>query len=231
MTVRHANIVLLKDQPIVRLIPSDVLEPKLRIVANGEVLEGEAFSLEKEINRAEEPGLVKKASPVMQEKILASFDFSRLKQNRFNGVGDKGVFYAGTTLPASIHEIKYHLENDPGIAFDRTRVYRVVTGKVSGRFLDLRGVETSALDPDTNKGYEAGNKVARQVSEKVDGIIYPSTRNKNGICIAVFSRDAIKDLKLDKLISFELINKDKREYGYRFHTQPFIKQKVMEFGH
>lgn len=157
----------------------------------------------------------------MRSKIMASFDFSGTQNNRFNAVGDEGVYYAGTTLPAAIHEIKWHLENDPGVPFDGTRVYRVVTAKVGGDFLDLRGTRAKALNPDPVEGYPAGQKVARAARGMVDGILYPSARHPDGMCIAVFNEDALYDFKMERMISFEPIRGEERRYGYQLHMQPY----------
>lgn len=156
----------------------------------------------------------------MRDKILASFEFSKRQNNRFNAVGDEGVYYAGTTLPAAIHEIKYHLENDEGVPFDKTRIYRVVTAHASGRFLDLRGTTAKALNPDTTLGYPAAQKLARDVRGIVDGVIYPSARHPEGTCIAVFNPDTLSDFRMDKLISFEPVKGTERQFGYRMHVQP-----------
>lgn len=166
------------------------------------------------------PNAHMRASPAMREKILASFPFSSTQENRFNGIGDPGVYYAGTTLPAAIHEIKWHLENDRSIPFDSTRVYRVVTARVDGRFLDLRGTTAKALNTDPAVGYPAGQKVASDARPLADGIIYPSTRHPDGTCIAVFNPEALHDFRLDRFISFEPIPGEQRRFGYRLHVQP-----------
>lgn len=172
-----------------------------------------------------------RASPMMQDRILSSFEFSRLHNNRFNGIGDPGVYYAGTTLPAAIEEIRYHLENAPGIPFDSTRVYRVVTARVDGRFIDLRDTNAKALNPNASIGYPAGRKIAMQARKAVDGIIYPSARHPDGTCLAIFNPEAIKDIRLDRLISFEPTAD--RKYGYRLHIQPHQMaqvEKIREFA-
>lgn len=166
------------------------------------------------------PNSAMRASPAMRDKIMASFEFSRHQNNRFNGVGDPGVYYAGTTLPAAIHEIKWHLENDEGVPFDSTRVYRVVTARVDGRFIDLRGTRAKALNPDPSIGYPAGQKVAQDARGVADGVIYPSARHPEGSCIAVFNPEALHDFRLDRFISFEPVVGEERRFGYRLHVQP-----------
>lgn len=213
-----ARIVRLKDRPSVRLIPAAVLEPRLRLVEGGEIIEGPAFDLEAIMAEHKVPLVPMRASPTMRDRVMSSFEFSSLRNNRFNGVGDPGVYYAGTTLPAAIEEIRYHLENDPGIPFDATRVYRVVTARVDGRFIDLRGTDAKALNPDPSIGYPAGHRLAMQARKVADGVIYPSARHEDGTCLAVFRPEAVSDIRLDRLISFEPVAEHR--FGYRLHIQP-----------
>jgi hypothetical protein len=201
-------------------VPAAVLEPRLRLVDGSGVIEGEAFDLAAVMAEHAVPSVSMRASPAMREKILASFDFSSMRENRFNGVGDEGVYYAGTTLPAAIHEIKWHLENDEGVPFDATRVYRVVTARVDGRFLDLRDTRALALNPDPAIGYPAGRRLANDVRPLAQGVIYPSARHPDGTCIAVFDPEALHDFRMDRLISFEPVPGPERRFGYRLHVQP-----------
>lgn len=202
------------------MIPAAILEPRIRLVDGTDVIDGPAFDLESIMAEHNVPYHPMRASPAMQDKIMASFDFSRSQNNRFNGVGDPGAYYAGTTLPAAIHEIRWHLENDEGVPFNATRVYRVVTARVDGTFLDLRGTRARALNPDTSIGYPAGQKVADDVRNIVDGVVYPSARHSEGSCIAVFNREALHDFRLDRFISFEPVPGTERRFGYRLHVQP-----------
>lgn len=156
---------------------------------------------------------------------MDSFYYSSFARNRFNDVGDPGVYYAGTTLPAAIEEIRWHLDNDKNVPLDKTRVYRAVSAKTTGRFLDLRGTWELALHPDTEKGYPAGHRMAAIARKKCDGIIYPSARHLDGTCIAVFNPETISDIRLGQCISFEPLqginNESKgRRFGYRTHAQP-----------
>lgn len=220
MLTGNASFVQLNGQPTARLMPAAILEPRVRLVDGGDVIEGEAFDLAAVMAEHVVPNAPMRASPAMREKIMAAFPFSRTQNNRFNAVGDKGVYYAGTTLPASIHEIKWHLENDHSIPFDSTRIYRVVTARVDGRFLDLRGTRARALNPDPAIGYPAGHRVARDVRPFVDGILFPSARHPEGTCVAVFNPEALSDFRLDRYISFEPVPGPERRFGYRLHVQP-----------
>lgn len=206
-----------------RLIPAAVLEPRLRLVEDGSVIEGQAFDLES--IAAEGPEMrTRRASPAIADKVMQSFHYSTFSRNRFNDAGSReGVYYAGTTLPAAIEEIRWHLDHDSGVPADRTRVYRAVSARVSGKFLDLRDTWELALHPDVDQGYPAGHRMAAKARTMCDGIIYPSARHLDGTCIAVFNPEAISDIRLGRCISFEPVGRKAgpgRKFGYRMHVQP-----------
>ena len=215
-----AGLVRLRNQPSVRLMPANVLEPRLRMVEDGRVIEGAAFDMAAVMAEHQVPVAPVRASPTMREKVLESFSLSSKTENRLKPAGEPGTYYAGTTLPAAIEEIRYHLESDAGIPFDKTRVYRVITARIDGLFVDLRGTDAKALNPDPRRGYPAGARLAAQARGVADGILYPSVRHPAGTCLAVFEPTAVSDIRLDRLISFEPIKGSNRRFGYRLHVQP-----------
>ena len=121
------------------------------------------------------------------------------------------------TLPASIAEIQWHLEHPEGdLHFDRTRNYRAVIADVRGRFLDLRGAETTALDPDPSISYPEGRRLAAEARGAWDGIIYPSARHPSGVCVAVFQPEVLSDFRLGQMLAFEPYRAEERiRFGYR----------------
>lgn len=214
--------------PTARLVPAAVLEPRIRLVDGGDLIEGNAFDLGAIMKEEATPSWPVRANAAMRDRVLRSFEASRNHDNRFNAAGDPGgVYYAGTTLPTSIEEIRWHLENDKGVPFDKTRVYRVVTARVDGRFLDLRGTGAKALNPDPEKGYPAGQELARRVRGRCDGIIYPSARSPEGVCLAIFNPESVQDVRLDRFLSFERMpGPGPARFGYRNHVQQHRAQEM-----
>lgn len=220
----------LHDQIIVRLIPAQLLQPRIHLVEGDEIITGGAFDIESILEENRTPSPLTRAQPAVAARVLFSIEASRFANNRFNGIGDQGAYYAGTTLPACIEEIRYHLKNShPDLPYDRTRIYRAVTARTNGRFLDLRGTNHPALDPDPEAGYHEGHLLAQAARDMYDGIIYPSARHSNGTCIAVFRAESITEIKLGQLLSFEPVtNELGTSYGYRNHTQPHLMASIME---
>ena len=196
----------------------------MRLIEDGRVIEGQAFDLEAIMADAGIPIVSRRAHQTIADKVMLSFVFSAMSRNRFNDIDDEGVYYAGTSMPAAIQEIRWHLENDDGVPVDKTRVYRSVNAKVTGRFLDLRGTRERALHPDPEKGYPAGQRMARKARRYCDGIIYPSARHPEGTCIAIFDPKCIEEIRLERLISFEPLPGRGREFGYRHHLQPHERE-------
>jgi hypothetical protein len=67
---------------------------------------------------------------------------------------------------------------------------------MSGNFVDLRGIpDHPSLDPDTAKGYPAGNALAAQIrAGGNNGIIYPSVRHPGGTCIAALWPNVVQSV-------------------------------------
>jgi hypothetical protein len=211
----------LARQATVRLVPAAILQPRLRLVDGDRLITGPAFSLgnivEEEASPSERVHVPEDG--VIAQRVLYSFEASKAQLNRFNAPGDAhGVYYAGTTLPASIAEIQWHLEHPAGAPrFDRTRTYRAVVADVRGRFLDLRGADTAALDPDPASSYPEGRRLAGLARDGGwDGIVYPSARHRDGVCVAVFEPKSVSSLRLGQMLAFEPyeLNGETR-YGYR----------------
>ena len=126
----------LTRQITVRLIPAALLQPRLRLIDGDRLITGPAFSLLNIVEESLSPSerINVPVNSAISQRILYSFEASKNQINRFNSPDDaQGVYYAGTTLPASIAEIQWHLEH-PGEAphFDRTRTYRSVSADIKG---------------------------------------------------------------------------------------------------
>lgn len=210
----------LTRQTTVRLIPAAILQPRLRLVDGDRLITGPAFSLGNIVEEDASPSerIHIPANGVIAQRVLYSFEASRRQLNRFNAPGDEGVYYAGTTLPASIAEIQWHLENPAGAPqFDRTRAYRAVLADMKGSFLDLRGADTEALVADPGRSYPEGRRIADLARKGGwDGILYPSARHPDGVCLAAFDPRSLSSIRLGQMLAFEPYERDGRiRYGYR----------------
>jgi len=218
--VPGSRTVELTRQTTVRLIPAAILQPRLKLVDGDRLITGPAFSLHNIVEESASPSerIQVPANGVIAQRVLYSFEASTRQLNRFNAPGDKGVYYAGTTLPASIAEIQWHLENPAGAPqFDRTRTYRAVLAEMRGSFLDLRDAETKALEPDPAVSYAHGREIARLAREGGwDGILYPSARHPDGVCLAAFAPRTLSSIRLGQMLAFEPYEMEGRtRYGYR----------------
>lgn len=210
----------LTRQTTVRLIPAAILQPRLKLVDGDRLITGPPFSLGNIVEEGLSPSerIHVPVNGVIAQRVLYSFEASRKQLNRFNAPGDDGVYYAGTTLPASIAEIQWHLENPAGVPhFDRTRAYRTVMAEMRGSFLDLRGAQTPALAADPTESYAAGRDLAGLARRGGwDGIVYPSARHPEGVCIAAFDPKSLSSIRLGQMLAFEPYNLgDGVRYGYR----------------
>ena len=225
---KRLPIITLKDQFNIRLIPAVILEPRIRLVDGGEVITGPAFDLAAMMAETRVPHEHRKANPGVVAKALYSIEASRWRANRFNRKDGPGAYYAATALPAAIEEIRWHLAHDEGVPFDRTKVYRAVTSRVSGKFVDLRAEPwLGALNPDPRRSYPAGARFAEIARERgLDGIIYRSVRHNDGTCLAIFHGEAISDVRLSQLVSFERdTHGNKVDWHYRVHMPEHLVQR------
>jgi|TARA_B100000378_G_scaffold132743_2_gene107273 RES domain-containing protein len=130
--------------------------------------------------------------------INASFVYAKPREpNRFNPA-DRGAWYAALDVATCIAEVGHHLTQALADAGDYNAVveYSEMIASMSGVFVDLRALpDHPALDPDRGKGYPAGNAMAKQArAEGHNGIIYPSVRHREGICIAALWPNVVQSV-------------------------------------
>ncbi len=119
--------------------------------------------------------------------INTSFVYAKPREpNRFNGA-DRGAWYAALSVETCVAEVGYHMTKflaDAG-DFNATVSYAEMFSSMAGEFCDLRDRRGHrALDADPAIGYPAGNALAAATRERgLNGIIYPSVRDPNGMCI------------------------------------------------
>jgi RES domain-containing protein len=130
--------------------------------------------------------------------INASFAYAKPREpGRFNPA-DRGAWYAALAVETCIAEVGHHLTRALADAGDFNAVveYGEMIASMSGVFVDLRGLpDHPGLDPDTVKGYPAGNLLAaRARGEGHNGIIYPSVRHAGGTCIAALWPNVVQSV-------------------------------------
>lgn len=130
--------------------------------------------------------------------INASFAYARPRApNRFNPA-NRGAWYAALDAETCIAEVGHHLTQALAEAGDFNAVveYGEMIASMSGVFIDLRAFpDHPSLDPDTAKGYPAGNALAAQArGEGHNGIIYPSVRHAGGTCIAALWPNVVQSV-------------------------------------
>lgn len=130
--------------------------------------------------------------------INASFAYAKPREpNRFNPA-DRGAWYAALAVKTCIAEVGHHLTRALADAGDFNAVveYSEMIASMSGVFVDLRDVSAHpCLDPNPTAGYPAGNALAAWArGEGHNGIIYPSVRHSNGICIAALWPNVVQSV-------------------------------------
>ncbi|MDO6414313.1 RES family NAD+ phosphorylase [Sphingomonas sp. BIUV-7] len=130
--------------------------------------------------------------------INASFAYAKPREpNRFNPA-ERGAWYAALAVETCIAEVGHHLTKalaDTG-DFNAIVEYGEMLASMSGVFADLRQAsEHPCLDPNSAKGYPAGNAMAAAArGGGHNGIIYPSVRDSGGTCIAALWPNVVQSV-------------------------------------
>lgn len=126
--------------------------------------------------------------------VMASFTHLNPKGSRFSD-GTFGVYYAASQLETTILETIFHFEAFARDSGDPTRMedMRVLVGTVADVFEDVSALpaplRAQVLDPDS---YAAAQGYARQVRDSgAMGVLYPSVRKPEGVCIGAFKPRAV----------------------------------------
>ena len=108
--------------------------------------------------------------------------------------GSYGVYYAASTLETAIKETIFHRERFYSASNETTCSIsmREYIAKIKKPLVDITSNNyEDFLNPDPNsynKSQELGKKMH---DEKHWGLFYPSTRNKGGLCMAIFRPPAL----------------------------------------
>ena len=119
--------------------------------------------------------------------INAAFSQAHPLGSRFNGP-DRGAWYAGFELETSQAEVAWHKSVELAEIdwMEESVTYDDYLADFGGEYHDIRGDATyeKCLDPDS---YVESQMLAETLlRERASGIIYPSVRHNDGICLAGF---------------------------------------------
>ncbi len=142
-----------------------------------------------EVNRHPYIKPIELVSTIPNYRIInAAFTHTQPSGSRFNGP-DRGAWYAGLDIETSKAEVAYHKSvqlNEVGHLHDSV-TYDDYRSHFIGEFHDIRGNVTSYrkyLNPNSYKESQQLAQTLMQVNSS--GIIYPSVRRSEGICIGCF---------------------------------------------
>lgn len=130
--------------------------------------------------------------------INASFAYAKPREpNRFNGP-DRGAWYAALDVETCLAEVVFHMTEflaRTGV-YEGTVEYAELFASLAGEYLDLRSVpDHPSLNPDPVIGYATGNVLAdTALAQGINGIVYPSVRQKRGTCFAVLRPHAVQSV-------------------------------------
>ena len=132
-----------------------------------------------------------------QSHINAAFTCTRPGGNRFN-TGARGAWYCAWDMLTSAQEVGFHRTRELsfiGIYEDEARYVELLADFI-GDFPDLHEEPHPALDPDPERGYPAGQRLAADLrSEGHRGLIYPSIRHPGGRCFVAFDPGIIQNVR------------------------------------
>ena len=119
--------------------------------------------------------------------INAAFSHAHPLGSRFNGP-DRGAWYAGFELETSQAEVAWHKSVELAEIdwLEESVTYDDYLSDFGGEYHDIRGDATcqKCLDPDS---YVESQILAETLLvERSSGIIYPSVRHNDGVCLACF---------------------------------------------
>jgi RES domain-containing protein len=119
--------------------------------------------------------------------INAAFSHAHPLGSRFNGP-DRGAWYAGFELETSQAEVAWHKSVELAEIdwMEESVTYDDYLADFGGEYRDIRGdaAYQKCLDPDS---YVESQLLAETLlGERSSGIIYPSVRHNNGVCLVCF---------------------------------------------
>jgi hypothetical protein len=132
-----------------------------------------------------------------QSHINAAFTYTRPTGNRFN-TGARGAWYCAWDMLTSAQEVGFHRTRELGFIgrYEDEARYVELLADFIGDFPDLHGEAHPALDPDPERGYPAGQRLAADLrAEGHRGLIYPSVRHPGGRCFVAYDPGIIQNVR------------------------------------
>jgi len=136
--------------------------------------------------------------------INASFCHAAPEGGRFNGP-DRGAWYAGFELETSQTEVAFHKSRhylEIGWEREDTVTYDDYLANFDADFHDIRGDEAFAACLDSGSYYASQGLAMELLTAGSLGIVYPSVRAPEGICLACFRPALVGNVRQSKTWSF-----------------------------
>lgn len=130
--------------------------------------------------------------------VNAAFAYTRAGGNRFNDE-TRGAWYCAWDALVSVAEVAYHRTRELAYArsYHDSARYVELHADFIGPFDDITDTpDHPALHPDPQAGYPAGQALARDLQQGGSrGLIYPSARAPEGLCLVCFEPQAIQNVR------------------------------------
>ncbi|MFK5977923.1 MAG: RES family NAD+ phosphorylase [Rhizobiaceae bacterium] len=141
--------------------------------------------------------------------VNAAFCYTRKTGNRFNS-SERGAWYASygdNAAKTCQAEIAFHLTrelNNVGV-YENITNYREILAGFTTTFYDLGSNEAEDyLQPEPDIAYPAGQILARNILQNGgNGVLYPSSRYRDGQCLAAFRPHIIQNVRDGDVWQFE----------------------------
>lgn len=145
--------------------------------------------------------------------VNASFTHANPMGGRFNGPG-RGVWYASVEIETAQAEVAYHRGawlKEVGWKAQEVSQYIDYLADFRHEFHDLRGDPdfVDCLDP---RSYTVSQELGLQLLNSGSaGVVYPSVRRKNGVCIGCFRPPLVLNVQQGQMVTFTFVNTEMRE--------------------
>jgi RES domain-containing protein len=142
--------------------------------------------------------------------VNASFTHANPSGGRFNGP-ERGAWYAGFQIATAQAEVVFHRAKWLGeSAWTESDISQYIDYEAdfSHEFHDIRSDAAFAhcLDPDS---YSFSQALGRQLlTTGSAGIVYPSVRHRDGVCIACFRPPLVLDVREGVKVTFTFIKQE-----------------------